>query len=488
MKKPGDMFDRDHEWRSLDRFMDAPKRGAMLGLVDGRRRQGKTFLVESQVEARGGLYVPVLRQSGAQNLRRVADYYGRHLDGRVEVTFRDWGAAFDALLSVGEGAAAPVPVVIDEFPYLVEAAPELPSLLQAVLRPRSQAATAWRTRLILCGSALSTMTGLLAGSAPLRGRAALDLVVHPFRYRDAAAFWGLVEQPELAARLHALVGGTPAYKDMSGGVGPLTPGELDEWVVTSLLDPASAMFREAPTLLAEEGRVTEVAAYVSVLGAISQGATRRGEIAGVIGKPASGLAHPLNVLGEAGLVAPLNDALRQRRTTFHIAEPIIRFHQLVIAPHETQLLRYQAPAIWEKLGSTVESKIYGPHFEHLAREWCLEHASAESLGGSPMTVAPTLAACREHRTNHEVDVVVVTASRNSGPRRATAIGEAKWRATPCDRGHLERLAHIRELLRLPETTRLLLFSRGGFTRDLARLGRTRDDVELIDLERLYHGT
>jgi uncharacterized protein len=74
VKKPGDMFDRDHEWRSLDRFVDAPRSGAMLGLVYGRRRQGKTFLVESQVQARRGLYVPVLRQSDAQNLQRVAEH------------------------------------------------------------------------------------------------------------------------------------------------------------------------------------------------------------------------------------------------------------------------------------------------------------------------------------------------------------------------------------------------------------------------------
>jgi uncharacterized protein len=391
------------------------------------------------------------------------------------------------LLGLGEDATRSVPVVIDEFPYLVEKAPQLPSLLQAALRPRSKAATRWRTRLILCGSALSTMTGLLAGSAPLRGRAALDLLVHPFRYRDAAAFWGVSHRPELAMQLHALVGGTPAYKDMSGGVGPAAPSDLDDWVATSLLDPSSAMFREAPTLLAEEGRVTDVAAYLSVLGAISQGATRRGEIASLVGRAEGALAHPLQVLQEAGFVAPLDDALRQKRTTFHIAEPIIRFHQLLIAPHETQLLRHRGASTWAALQDTVTSKIYGPHFEHLAREWCLEHASPESLGASsPTAVTPTLAACREHGTSHEVDVVVVAGSRGRA-RRATAIGEAKWRAQPCDQGHLDRLAHVRDLLDLPATTKLLLFSRRGFTRDLTRLGKTRDDVELIDLERLYHG-
>ncbi|MGH3815418.1 MAG: hypothetical protein ACRDUV_23705 [Pseudonocardiaceae bacterium] len=36
-------------------------------------------------------------------------------------------------------------------------------------------------------------------------------------------------------------------------------------------------------------------------------------------------------------------------------------------------------------------------------------------------------------------------------------------------------------------TRLLLFSRTGFTADLLDTARTSDDVELVDLQRLYYG-
>lgn len=67
----------------------------------------------------------------------------------------------------GEGASDPVLGVLDEFPYLLDDTPELPSLLQALLSPRREASTSWRTRLVFCGSALSTMRSLLTGSAPL---------------------------------------------------------------------------------------------------------------------------------------------------------------------------------------------------------------------------------------------------------------------------------------------------------------------------------
>ena len=55
---------------------------------------------------------------------------------------------------------------------------------------------------------MPVMGQLLAGQAPLRGRASLELLVRPLGYRDAARFWN-ADDPELAVLLHAVVGGTP---------------------------------------------------------------------------------------------------------------------------------------------------------------------------------------------------------------------------------------------------------------------------------------
>lgn len=56
---------------------------------------------------------------------------------------------------------------------------------------------------------------------------------------------------------------------------------------------------------------------------------------------------------------------------------------------------------------------------------------------------------------------------------------------------LERLQHIRSLLPSDPTTgepKLLLFSRQGFTSELSAEARSRPDVALIDLHRLYYGS
>jgi len=285
--------------------------------------------------------------------------------------------------------------------------------------------------------------------------------------------------------LHALVGGTPAYLDMSGTSGPGAVGELDDWVVSALLNPGSAMFREGNILLSQEQGVTDAASYLSVLAAISQGASRRGQIAAVVGRPEGALAHPLSVLTEAQLITPLADALKQRRTTFQVAEPVLRLQQLVVAPNEARLVRHQGSKVWSEVTDTVTARIYGPHFEYLARTWCAEHASADTLGGTASRVAPTVVACREHRENHEVDVVVIRTLPNKADR-IIALGEAKWRSRAFGVEQLERLRHIRDLLGADEA-KLLCFSKEGFTPQLLDRCKAYGDVELIDPSRLYGG-
>jgi len=472
--KPSSVFDREFEWGALTRLAGDDRLGAGLGLVYGRRRQGKTLLVEMLAEAAGGLVVAGLEQSGAQNLAAVGERYARFRGLRAPVAFPGWREAVDELLALGEGRPGPVPVVLDEFPYLVASAPELPSVIQAALSPRGRAKRRSRARLVLCGSAFSVMEGLLGGTAPLRGRASMELLVHPFDFRTAAAFWEVAGEWDLALRLHALVGGTPAYRGFASDRRPVSVGQLGRWVTSHLLNPASAFFREGRVLLAEEMGVGEPALYLSVLAAMAGGATRRGQIAAALGRKETALAHPLRTLEETRLIRRVVNPLHERRSTYRIAEPMIRAHQLLIAPNEARLTRHQGAVVWEEAQATVESRIYGPHLEDLAREWTLLHAARDTLGGEPAeTVGAAEVPCRAHR-GHHVDVVAVHGGR------VVALGEAKWR--PVGPADAERLRHIRDVTVNAGGARLLLFTAGPRPKQQLLGG-----VEVVDLERLYTG-
>jgi hypothetical protein len=104
---------------------------------------------------------------------------------------------------------APPLLVLDEFPYLVQETPGLPSIVQSLydsLGPVGGAGTD-PFRLLLRGSAISVMADLLSGTKALRGRAALELRVRPFSYRNARDYWGIAD-PAAAFAHNALVGGT----------------------------------------------------------------------------------------------------------------------------------------------------------------------------------------------------------------------------------------------------------------------------------------
>ena len=485
--KPNRLFDRETEWHELTEFAASPEPGATLGLVYGRRRQGKTLLLELLALELGGFMFAATQQSEAQNLADLGSAYGAYRGLRQPVVFASYREALDELLRLGE--ERPVTVIIDEFPYLVAATPALPSYLQQALSPLGHARERTKTRMILCGSALTTMSQLLGGGAPLRGRAQLELVVRPFGFREAAVFWGVDDDPELAFRLHALTGGTPAYKDMCGGSGPQSLGDFDRWVQRRLLNPASAMFREGGLLLREEPSITDPTSYAAALGAISAGNTRRSEIAAALGRPASAIAHLLTGLQDVGLIAHLDDALRGKRSAFLIAEPIVRLHQLITARYEPELVAGRADRVWERSAPTIAGKIYGPHFESLARDWCVRYAAEATLGGAASTVRPTEIACPEHRDRHELDIVVADEPTAAG--RIVAIGEAKATNAPVDTRQLRRLEHLRGLLpsdRVGQPPKLLLFSRSGFTSDLTEEAAGRPDVELAGLARVYQGT
>jgi uncharacterized protein len=484
--KPERLFDRDVEWQELAQFATSPQPGAAVGLVYGRRRQGKTLLLELLALELGGFIFGATQQSEAQNLADLGSAYATYRGLRQPVVFRNYREALDELLRLGEQRATAV--IIDEFPYLVAATPALPSYLQQALSPLGHAREHTQTRMILCGSALTTMSELLSGGAPLRGRAQLELVVRPFGFRDAAGFWGVSHDPELAFQLHALVGGTPAYKDMCGGSGPGSPAAFDRWVERRLLNPASAMFREGGLLLREEPSIADPTSYAAVLAAISAGSHRRSEIASALGRPSGTLAHLLSGLQDIGLIEHLDDALRGKRSVFRITEPIVRLHQLITARYEPELVAGRAARVWTRSAEIVAAQIYGPHFEDLARRWCLDHADERTLGGAPASVRPTEVACREHRDRHELDIV---ATDDPAAGRIIAIGEAKAASTPVAARELRRLEHLRGLLpnaRVEQPPKLLLFGRAGFSAELTAEAATRPDVELIALDRLYHGS
>lgn len=481
------MFDREWEWLQLARFIEDGSPGATLGVISGRRRQGKTFLLEAACEATGGFYFAATEAiPRAEALRQLGDAVSAHTGAPGAIRFNDWEQAVDGLLALS--AERSIPVVLDEFPYLVREAKELPSIIQKALSPRRRERLESRARLLLCGSSISFMGGLLSGSAPLRGRAGLELIVPTFDFRAAAAFWG-IQDHRLAALVYFVLGGTPAYRnEYLRGATPESVNGFDSWVIEHVLNPASPLFREVRGLLAEDPNLRDTGLYHTVLAAVAEGNATRGGIAARIERKATDISHHLTILEDAGFLVSEPDAFRSNRSEYRITEPLVRFYHAIMRPHWAQLERVRpgrTERIWATMAKTrFPSNVAGPGFERICRVWAADLAADETMGDAPARVLSGVVYDPATRASHEVDVAAFDPDGV-----LLAIGEVKW-GDVVGAGHLARLEKIAAQLaaqgRAPG--RLLLFSGAGFMPSLREAAaESGGRIQLVDLERLYAG-
>ncbi len=477
MQKPANIFGRSEEWNALVEFAaDGPPAPLRLGLVYGRRRQGKSMLTSELAEAVGGFHWEAIDTEPADNLAELSRAWATHTGAAGLSRFESWDDALRTILAADGRSHL---VVLDEIQRVIGRLPTFPSLIQRIIGPPGLGDRTERTRLLLCGSAFGDMRRLIDGRAPLRGRAMIDLVVRPFDFRVAADYWGLTANPIAAFRLHSIVGGTPAYRVLAGHDYP-TDGDIDGWVQRRLLSQQSSLFREGRIVLQEDAQLGDRRLYWGLLAAVATGARRWSDLEQVLGASAGALQHAIQVVIDAGWLEKIGDPLRKNRFVYELTEPMVRFQRIVVERNEARLLRGQAKAVWTDTRPEIATMIHGPHAEHLAREWILSYANNSTMGGIVHDVGPS-----EVAGVGQIDLVGVEAPAVGG-RRPVFVGEVKATAARTGVQVLERLDAAAAKID-PKVMRLIV-SISGFTSDLERAAAKRGDVQLIDAHRLYHGS
>lgn len=432
---------RDAEWHVLTGFAA----GSGLGVVTGMRRQGKTFLLEALTRATGGLYLGAVPATEAESLRLIAEELAQHT-GAPPPRPTGWEDAVRAVLDAGART-----VVIDDVAHLVRICPTLPALLRRELDARPDGPA------LVLGGRPAAMAELAAG--PLRGRVDLQLAIRPLGHRSAARLWD-VDDPELAVRVHAVVGGTIAYRRLACGDVPADHEDFDAWVQRTVLEPTGPLFREADHLLAS-AEVRDPALYHSILAAVAASDGSRGAIADQVGRRAADIGHHLNVLEDCGLLQREPDVFRAGRTTYHVAEPLLAFHLVVVRSRRGLLECGRAPEVWKEAQQRFATHVLGPHFAQL----CRAHAAHAHPGGRVGSGVVT----DGRRTSIGIDVAVFAPTAPGEAPRILSLGIASWdeRIGP---GHAQQLRQARELLGARgydvRETRLACYGGAGFTPDV----------------------
>lgn len=459
-------LDRDHELSRLER-LGARGSGGFAVLV-GRRRIGKTRLLLEWVRHAGGLY-SVADESAPEVQRR---YLAQAIAGRfpdfAAVEYPDWAALLARLAKDARAAAWRGPFVIDELPYLVAAAPELPSILQRWLDHEAKAA---RLVVAVAGSSQRMMQGIvLSENAPLFGRADELLDVQPLAPGYLREALGL----EPGARLveaHAAWGGVPRYWELAAEASGDTVARIDRLV----LDPLGPLHREPERLLLEESpSALEVRPLLDAIGA---GAHRVSEIAGRLGRPATSMARPLTRLIELGLVrrdVPFGEPERQtRRALYRIDDPLVRLWFRVVAPHRAALVT-ASPAGRRTLFARHWQGLVSEAWEDLCRR-CVPSVGT----GTPLGALGPFGPCRRWWRGNAPEWDLVAESLDG---KRLLLGEAKWSARPFGARALARAARdllVRPAPALPGRYAGHAVRRALFVPETAPGVRIADEVTLV---------
>jgi len=398
---------REDELRALDQWWDRPGQG--MALVWGRRRVGKTALIERFSADRRTIFHTGARRPVADELAILAAAAGPYLGDRdLSLNpIRDWSDAIETLARAA--ATEPLLLVLDEFPELVAAAPELPSVVRAAwdrLRSRTM------LRLLLCGSAVRSVEAMREERAPLYGRFDLQLLVHPLRSWESGLLLRDLDAGE-RARVWGIVGGVPLY---------LQWWDPDRSVRENLLrlacTPGGLLLSEGQLVLATEADEGDLSRQV--LHAIGAGRTKHNEIADAVrADPTRSLERLVELRLIERLVPVTEDRRRTRRRLYRIADNFLAFWLGVLDPYRAEIERGLGTTVIRPILEDLENHM-GPRWEQAFRDHLRRLAVAGELGEDVVAVGPFWTAAAEEP--NEMDAVVLAGRR----REAVLVGEAKW--------------------------------------------------------------
>ena len=386
-----------------------------LVLLKGRRRIGKSWLVEEFTERVGAssLFFLADRLRPALQLNRFAEKLSQSnlpsAGAATGVRYETWEAALVAA-SAGAARDQPSVIVLDEFPYLIEG--ERDRVVEASVN------AAWErvisrspVMVVLIGSDFSVMGMLSEHHRPLFDRPTLVRTIRPLdvaEFADISGFEGTA-----AIDAYHVVGGFPRLARL------WRPAwTLRRFLTEQLSDQDSPLVATGRRILdAEFPGLVQAKTVLTVVGA---GERTYSNIANASGVGSSNLRRSLEQLEREKHVVtsdvPLS-AARSEETRYHITDPYLRFYVRFIDPGLSDVIRGRGASVASRIVRDWQTYL-GRAIEPFVRQ------SVERMDAGELLGATRVGGFWTRNNIPEIDLVGVD---DGGPPRVRFIGSIKWR-------------------------------------------------------------
>ena len=438
-------------------------------VIYGRRRVGKTALINEFCKGKPTVYFSALNASSQENLEALskAIYTCQNSDSTSAPTYRSYENALEAI--TGMAMEKRLVFVIDEYPYLAKAEKSISSRLQHIIDHSWQDS---RIYLILCGSSMSFMEYQVLGyESPLYGRRTAQFKIHALTYREITEF-----HPELKAAdqalLYGVTGGIPHYINKLD-----VESNLDEALLDNLFSTSSYLFEEPENLLKQELR--EPAIYNSVISAIAAGASHSNEISTKVGVESGVCAKYLKVLLDLGILkkeTPITEK-SGKKTIYVIDDNFFRFWYRFVPRNMSVISAGRMRLVYEQAVKRFYPDYMGLVFEKMCQEYLLRYA--KDLPILLSNVGQWWGTDSKTRKEVQIDIVGVPVDGNE-----YLIGSCKYRNEKIGIEELELMRRYASVFRQNGIFHYYIFSKGGFTPTLLE-AEMQGEVTLFTLGDLY---
>lgn len=406
---------RQQELAALNRMYDS-KRFEMM-VIYGRRRVGKTALIDHFLEGRKALYFTARQQNSRLTLRSFSTTMAEYFNYPDVLNFGTWGNAIDYLVQQAQrNNGEKLVIVFDEFPYAAEAEPGLPSILQIAI---DHGLKDTNTLLILSGSNQGFMENNVLGyKSPLYGRRTGQLRMQPFDYLDASEFIADCS-PQEKVLYYATFGGTPYY------LAQLRPDLTYEKNVAALCFNKTGLLYEEPMMLLRE-ELKSPAIYDSILQSISNGCNTPKSIAERVGIEQTSLPFYMKTLEGLRLierVVPFGEKATSRKSRIRIKDPFFAYWYRFVAPNVTLIETGNGGALAQRIVQSGPFATYvGQQFEGMCLQWVMRAFGAGTLPLMPSQTGKWWGNNPLRREETDIDLVAADPAE-----KRILLGECTWR-------------------------------------------------------------
>ncbi|MGM9747468.1 MAG: ATP-binding protein [Candidatus Cryptobacteroides sp.] len=390
------------------RLRDALSREkSSLVVVYGRRRLGKSTLIKRALSD-SDVYFLADRSEGQHQRTLLAKVVAQVFPDFDKLTYPDWESLFRA---VNYRTDKRFTLCLDEFPYLVEQSPELPSVLQKLVDEKQL-----KYNLVLCGSSQNMMYGLfLDSTAPLYGRADEIMRLTPIclPYFQEALNLDAVS----AVEEYAVWGGVPRYWELREN-----RNSLSDALRHNILSINGNLYEEPIKLFQDD--VKDIVKTSTIMSYIGSGANRLSEIAARCNEPATNLSRPLKKLIDLGFLekdVPFGiDEKNAKKSLYKIADPFMAFYYQFVVPNRSFIELGRRLPLEQALAAHF-SEYVSMHWEKLCRDAVTGNmVNGIVYGKAKRWWGPVL---NEKKEPEQIDIDVMAESLD---KKYLLVGECKW--------------------------------------------------------------